>query len=109
MTKREYIEHCGTLPGAVIDSPFEMDFDTYVARHAHNKKWFALIMEHDNRTLINLKCEPLEAEFLRSVFSGVTAAYHMNKRHWNSVYLDSDVPDDMLKLMTKNSYELTIK
>ena len=33
----------------------------------------------------------------------------MNKEHWNSVYLDGDVPDDVLKEMIDMSYELVLK
>jgi predicted DNA-binding protein (MmcQ/YjbR family) len=30
----------------------------------------------------------------------------MNKQHWNSVYLDGDVPEDILKQIINMSYEL---
>ena len=59
-------------------------------------KWFA-----------NLKCDPLEADFLRKAFKGVVPAYHMNKVHWNTVYLDSDVPDEEIRRMTLSSFNLT--
>lgn len=107
MTKEEYIEYCASIPGAVVDQPFEEDFTSYIARHADTRRWFAAILEHNGRKFVNLKCEPLEADFLRSVFKGVEPGYHMNKTHWNSIYFDSDVPDDLLKQMTKNSYCLT--
>lgn len=32
----------------------------------------------------------------------------MNKQHWNSVYLDGDVPDAVLKQMIDMSYELVL-
>lgn len=32
----------------------------------------------------------------------------MNKQHWNSVYLDGEVPDDILKQMIDMSYELVL-
>ena len=107
MTKREYAEFCASLPGAVIDRPFEKDFVSWVARHESSRKWFAVVMEKDGRTLINLKCEPAEDELLRSVYAGVVPAYHMNKTHWNTVYPDADVPPEELLRMTENSYRLT--
>ena len=73
------------------------------------RKWFALVMAHDGKTIVNMKCEPMEADFLRSAYEGVTPAYHMNKVHWNTVYLDSDVPDEEIFRMTMNSFELTKK
>ncbi|MGN0687939.1 MAG: MmcQ/YjbR family DNA-binding protein [Oscillospiraceae bacterium] len=107
MTREQYIEHCRSIIGAVVDQPFEDDFNTWVARHTDNRKWFALIICVSGRWAVNLKCEPLEADFLRSVYTGVTPAYHMNKTHWNTVYFDADVPDEELIRMTAASFELT--
>lgn len=109
MTKNEYLEFCKSLPGATVDRPFNEDFDSYVARHTLNRKWFALVMELHGKTIVNLKCEPLQADFLRSIYKGVIPAYHMNKTHWNTVYLDSDVPDEEIINMTYESYRLTEK
>jgi predicted DNA-binding protein (MmcQ/YjbR family) len=68
---------------------------------------FALIA-HDktDRLYINLKCDPLEADFLRSAFESVEPAYHMNKAHWNGVVIGGDVSDDELKRQIEHSYDL---
>ncbi|MCM1330617.1 MAG: MmcQ/YjbR family DNA-binding protein [Ruminococcus sp.] len=108
MTREEYIEYCKTIAGASVDCPFE-DAEATVARHSDTRKWFALVMEVGGRHMVNLKCEPMEADFLRGAYEGVTPAYHMNKVHWNSVYLDSDVPREEIENMTMRSYELTMK
>lgn len=107
MTKKQYIKYCRDMLGVEVDQPFDEDFDTWVARHCDNRKWFALIFDVKGRPAVNLKCDPMEADFLRSVYEGVTPAYHMNKTHWNTVYFDSDVPDKELKRMTEMSFELT--
>lgn len=109
MTKEQYIKHCRGMLGAEVDQPFEEDFNTYVARHYDNKKWFALIFDVKGRPAVNLKCDPMEADFLRRVYEGITPAYHMNKTHWNTVYFDSDVPDDEFYRMTEMSFSLTRK
>ena len=80
---------------------------SYIARHRDSGKWFAAILEHGGRDFVNLKCEPIEAEFLRSVYAGIEPGYHLHKIHWNTVYFDSDVPDDLLKQMTMASFRLT--
>ncbi|MBQ7835617.1 MAG: MmcQ/YjbR family DNA-binding protein [Oscillospiraceae bacterium] len=108
MTVKELTEHALTLCGASADNPFE-DGSTVVLRHSDTGKWFGLIMKLNDKDIVNLKCEPLNAEFLRSIYEGVIPAYHMNKVHWNSVYLQSDVPDDEIKLMVDTSFELTMK
>ena len=109
MTKNELIEYALTLSGAAADSPFENDDETVVLRHSDSGKWFGIIMLVGERQLVNLKCEPMNADFLRSVYEGVIPAYHMNKTHWNSVVLGSDVPDDEIKRMIDDSFFLTKK
>ena len=109
MTRDEYLEYCGTIVGAVMDKPFRNDDYSTVVRHIDTMKWFGLLMLLDGKDVVDLKCDPMEAEFLRSAYSGVIPAYHMNKVHWNTVFLDSDVPDEEIFRMTMNSYDLTAK
>lgn len=108
MTREEYIEYCQTIVGAVSDTPFE-DSDIIIVRHIDTRKWFAAIMKLDGKDIVNLKCEPMEADFLRAAYEGITAGYHMNKTHWNTVYLESDVPREEIENMTMKSFELTMK
>lgn len=109
MNKAEYLDFCRGLPGAVVDQPFEGEFDVYVARHGDTGKWFAALLQHQGRDLVNLKCDPIESGFLQSVYQGVTPGYHMNKTHWISVYFGSDVPDALLEQLTRASFRLTDK
>jgi len=116
MTRRELIGFCLTFPAAYEDYPFDDLTQTEnpwtVMRHRGNKKSFAFIYERGGRLCVNLKCDPLEADFLRSVFAYITPGYHMNKTHWNTVYIgagspcDSDIPKDELRRMIANSYDL---
>jgi len=55
---------------------------------------------------ISLKCDPHLAEILREQYAGVTAGYHLNKRHWNSVALDADVPEAEILRLIGHSYDL---
>jgi len=104
-TKRELIDLCLSFPAVYEDYPF--DEVATVMRHGGNKKMFALIA-HDkaDRLYINLKCDPIEADFLRSAFADVKSGWHMNKTHWNTVYTDGDVPDEELRRMIEHSYDL---
>ena len=111
MPRRELIEYCLTYPDAYEDYPFDDnpigDGAWAVMRHRLNRKSFALIYERGG-LCINLKCEPMRADFLRRLYAGVTSAYHMNKTHWNTVRPDSDVPPDELRAMIDRSYRLTM-
>ena len=56
--------------------------------------------------MLNLKCDPFEADFLRQAFKDVTPGWHMNKTHWNTITLGGDVSDDELKRQICTSYDL---
>ena len=108
-TRQDIIDFCLTFPSAYEDYPFaEMTGDESWAamRHRANKKTFAFINVLHERLAVNLKCDPMEADFLRRAFVDVTPGYHMNKTHWNTVYIGGDVPDEALKGMIANSYDL---
>ena len=109
MTRREIIDFCLTLPAVYEDYPFDdaIDESAWTAmRHRANKKCFAFITVHNGQLIANLKCDPMEAEFLRQVFADVIPGYHMNKVHWNTVMIGGDVPDEELKRMIERSYDL---
>ena len=110
MTNRqELIDFCLTFPTVYEDYPFDGIADPgawTVMRHRANKKSFALIYERNGKLCVNLKCDPFEADFLRQAFEDVTPGWHMNKTHWNTVTLNGDVPDEDLKRMVGQSYDL---
>ena len=105
MTKKDLIEYCNTLSSVYGDYPF--DDATAVIRHKINKKMFALIGEKDGVVYINLKCEPMQADFLRSLYKSITPGWHMNKVHWNTVKMGGDVSSDELLRMIHHSFDLT--
>ena len=104
MIKRELIDYCLTYPSSYEDYPF--DDTAAVMRHNVNKKMFALIAERHGKLYINLKCDPVRADNLRIIFDSVTGGWHMNKDHWNTIYIDGDVPEDELYEMIEHSYDL---
>jgi len=104
MTKQELIDYCLTYPAAYEDYPF--DDTTTLIRHSGNKKMFALVDHLNGRLHVTMKCGPEKADFLRNVFESVTPGYHMNKQHWNTVYVGGDVPIDELYDMIGHSYDL---
>lgn len=107
MTKEEYLDFCGSIAGATYDQPFNEDFQSTALRHWDTKKWFGLLMLHNDRWIVNLKLKPEEVLFYRDIYKGVTEAYHMNKVHWITLYLDSDVPTEEIEDLTLRSFELT--
>lgn len=67
-------------------------------------KMFAIV----GATSVSLKCDPGFAEILRQEHPAVTAGYHLDKRHWNTVELDGSVPDELLEDWIEDSYALVI-
>ena len=57
----------------------------------------------------NLKCDPDVALELRDRYEQVQPGYHMNKKHWNTVEIDSGIPITELRKMIDHSYELVTK
>ena len=111
-TRQDIIDYCLAFPAAYEDYPFadikfqKRDLGIWtVMRHRTNKKSFAHIYERHGKLCVNLKCEPLEADLLRQMFTDVTPGYHMNKTHWNTVTIGGDVPKDMLWRMIESSYD----
>lgn len=76
-------------------------------------KMFALVglnkwEEGDQK--INLKCDPEKSEELRDRYEGVNPGFHMSKKHWNTVNINtSDVSDDLIRDLINHSYELVVK
>ncbi len=105
MTRDEVIACCLTFPDALADAPF--DNDAVVIRRRSNRKWFALLLTVDGREAVNLKCEPRRAELYRRVYRDVLPGWHMNKTHWNTIWLGGDVPDEELREMIGHSHALT--
>ncbi len=92
-------------PGASEDFPF--DNVTLVIKVCD--KMFALLGVNNDPLRINLKCDPIKAEFLRQHHPTVLPGYHMNKRHWNTVVLDGSIPDTEIYAMIDDSYGLVVQ
>jgi len=71
-------------------------------------KMFALT-DIDLFKSINLKCDPEEVLILREKYPSVTPGYHMNKKHWNTIKMEDNVPDDLIKKWIDHSYNLVVK
>lgn len=104
-SREEVINYCKSLKDVYEDAPFHDDNWT-VMRLKKNKKSFAYVYERHGDIWINVKSDPDVAEFFRSAYSAVIPAYHMNKRHWNSIILNGTVPKQEIENMIRDSYNL---
>ncbi|WP_295769726.1 MmcQ/YjbR family DNA-binding protein [uncultured Mucilaginibacter sp.] len=65
-----------------------------------------LLIGLDTANRFNVKCDPERAVELREQFTEVQPGYHMNKRHWNTVYMDGSLSRKQLCEMIDHSYTL---
>lgn len=103
-TSEDLRNHCLSHAGAVEDFPFGPDAQVYKVMG----KMFALIPV-DEPLRISLKCDPTLAEILRQSYPAVRPGYHFNKQHWNTVTVDSSIPDEEILDMVDHSYDLVVK
>ncbi|WP_246183483.1 MmcQ/YjbR family DNA-binding protein [Paenibacillus methanolicus] len=66
-----------------------------------------MVFDHSGHLCLNLKCDPSKADFLRGIFTDVKPGYHMNKMHWNTIYLDGDMQEQDVYEMVQHSFRLT--
>lgn len=103
MNIEEYRDYCISKKGVTEDFPF--DKNTLVFKVMG--KMFALTGV-DGFEFINLKCDQEKAVELREQFNAVKPGYHMSKKHWNSVYVNQDVPDKLIYQFIDDSYNLIV-
>ena len=104
--RKEVIEYCEELSGLVYeDYPFD-DPNWTVMRRRDTQRGFAWIFEREGKIWVNVKTQPDWGDFWRQYYPAVIPAYHMNKKHWNSIILDGTVPDAEIEKMITESYDL---
>jgi len=55
---------------------------------------------------ISVKNNPEKNIELREEYPAVKPGYHMNKKYWNTIDLNGTIPDDMIKNLIDESYDL---
>jgi predicted DNA-binding protein (MmcQ/YjbR family) len=100
----ELRDYCLQKSGVTEGFPFGED--TLVFRVG--EKLFLLTGLSDGNRF-NAKCDPERAAELRERYPEVQPGYHMNKKHWNTVYMDGSLTRKQLYEMIDHSYELILK
>jgi len=89
----------------MVTEEFPFDETTLVFKVAG--KMFALTDLEGDFT-INLKCDPELALELRERYPYVLPGWHMNKKHWNTIVVDSSVTDELLLEWVDHSYKMVV-
>lgn len=104
-TREEILAYGLSFPDTYQNAPFR-DPNWQLVRVRNTKKAFLWTYEKDGLLHINVKVDPEWRDFWREAFTAVQPGYHQNKEHWNTVVIDGTVPEDTLKRMIAESYDL---
>ena len=104
-TREEALTYGMSFPDTYREAPFH-DSNWQLVRVKKSKKAFLWTYEKDGYINLNLKVDPQWRDLWRKTYKSVLPAYHQNKEHWNTVVLDGSIPDDVIKRMIAESYDL---
>ncbi|OWP79295.1 MmcQ/YjbR family DNA-binding protein [Flavobacterium oreochromis] len=108
MNIQQLYDYCLSKKGVTEHFPFDDDILVFKV----GGKIFCLtsLQEWENGTpSLNLKCDPEKAQELRSEYEAIIPGYHMNKKHWNTIKYNIDVPNKMILELINHSYNLILK
>jgi predicted DNA-binding protein (MmcQ/YjbR family) len=95
---------CIGQPGAIEDFPFGPENSVFKV----SGKIFALSALDRVPLEVSVKCEPDLAVALRASYPAIRPGYHLNKRHWNTITLDGSLPDQLVRDLIEDSYDLVV-
>ena len=104
-TREEILAYGLTFADTYVVTPFS-DTNWQLVRVKQSKKAFLWIYEKDGFLNLNVKADPEWRDFWRSTYESVIPGYHQNKEHWNTIILDGSIPNEDVKRMIAESYDL---
>lgn len=100
-----------SLPGAEKDYKPEWQWFRYMLRG----RLFAAVCSPDAKyqtygghDLVNLKCDPAEAELLRARYPEILPSFYTDKRNWIACFLDGDLPNEVLRALCAASHRAVL-
>lgn len=107
MNIEELRNYCISIKGTTESFPF--DDVTLVFKVMDKMYAYTGLNPKDGRFKVNLKCNPEKSTELRDRYQGIVHGTHTRGLLWNSVYLESDVPDELIRELIAHSLEEVIK
>lgn len=106
MTTREEALNFGlSFPNTYQSAPFH-DENWQLVRVKGSKKVFLWTYERNGFINLNVKVNDEWRDFWRDAFESVIPGWHQNKENWNTIILDGSIPDNDIKRMITESYEI---
>jgi len=98
-------DYCLSKPGTTEEFPFD---EVTLVFKVMGKMFSATNLKNEEFR-VNLKCNPEYAIQLREEYENIHPGYHMNKKHWNSVYINEAISGELIKELIDHSYDLVVK
>lgn len=105
MTREDLLKYGLSFEDTYQDAPFH-DQNWQLVRYKGNDKAFLWTYERNGFLNINVKVDPIWKDLWRQTYKSVLPGYHLNKDHWNTIIIDGSVPDEEIKRMIAESYDL---
>ncbi|MDT0463127.1 MmcQ/YjbR family DNA-binding protein [Streptomyces gibsoniae] len=107
MTPEQLRSFCLSFNAVVEEFPFPSAQELSVFKV--EGKAFALTSLGARPLTVNLKCDPEDALRQRGEHPAlIVPGWHMNKRHWNTVTVDGELPDRLVRELIEDSYDLVV-
>ena len=104
-TREEALAYGLAFPNTYQEAPFG-DQNWQLVRVKGSKKAFLWTYERGGYINLNVKVDTEWRDFWRETYPSVVPGYHQNKEHWNTIILDGSIPEEDIKRMIAESYDL---
>lgn len=104
MDQKNMEDYLSRFQGAESSFPFGPEALIYKVMG----KMFALVSQDEEVTRVTLKCFPEDAALLVNQFASIVPGYYMNKKHWITISLTGEVPEEMITDLATGSYKLVV-
>lgn len=104
-SREDALNYALTFPNTYKNVPFK-DPNWVLVRSTENNKAFLWTYERDGYINLNVKVDPEWRDLWRQTYPSVIPGWHLNKEHWNTIILDDTIPDDEIKRMIAESYDI---
>ncbi|HTA26313.1 MAG TPA: MmcQ/YjbR family DNA-binding protein [Bacteroidia bacterium] len=104
MNIEELRNYCLSKKGVIESFPFGED--TLVFK-VGDKIFLLTSLSEPER--FNAKCDPERAIELRAEYEEIIPGWHMNKKHWNTVFINGRLSNKLLKEIIDHSYKLVFE
>ena len=106
MNIEEFRNYCLAKKGVEEDFPFD---DVTLTFKVMGKIFAITGLESADDFRVNLKCDPEKSIELREEYEDIIPGWHMNKKHWNTVYFENGLSMKLLCELIDHSYDCVVK